>query len=230
MIPTNKLARATGILYLLIVAGGVFAEAFVRSSILDYGDPQISATNIKAHEGLFRLGFSIELLVFLIDAAVCVLLYVLLRPVDKTVALLAATFRIVTVAMLGINLLNNYLPLLLLSGSDYLAGVDEAQLRVWSLLYMKAHGHGYSLGLAFFGIHCILLGYLIKKSDYLPGLLGILMAIAGVCYLTNSYTIFLFPEISGLLFPAILIPAFIAELSLSLWLLLKGVGKMNTAA
>lgn len=225
MISSNNIARTTGLLYLLIVAGGVFAEAFVRSSIIDYGDPQLTAASIKAHEGLFRLGFSIELLVFLIDAAVCALLYVLLKPVDKTIAMLATVFRIVTVAMLGINLLNNYLPLLLLNGADYLGGIDEAQLHVWSLLYMKAHGHGYSIALVFFGVHCILLGYLIKKADYLPGLLGILLLIAGICYLTNSFSIFLFPEISGILFPAILVPAFIAELSLSLWLLVKGVGK-----
>lgn len=219
----NKTARITGFLYLIIVIGGVFAEMFVRSQLVDYNNAIDTAKNIQESQGLFRFGFSLELFIFVCDAAVTVLLYQILKPINKGLSLFAASFRLVTVAILGANLLYNFIPILLLNESAYLAPFNSEQLGALSLLYMKAHGFGYSLALVFFSVHCVVIGYLISKSTYIPKLIGILLIIAGLCYFINSYTAFLFPAISSKIFPAILIPALIAELSLSLWLLIKGV-------
>ncbi len=227
MIQINKTARITGLLYLIIVIGGVFAEMFVRSRLVDYSNALVTAKNIQESEGLFRFGFSLELFVFVCDAAVTVLLYQLLKPINKGLSLFAASFRLVTVAILGANLLYNFLPILLLNDSTYLSTFNSEQLQTLSLFYMKVHGFGYSLALVFFSVHCVIIGYLISKSTYIPKFLGILLIIAGLCYFINSYSLFLFPELSSKIFPAILLPALIAELSLSLWLLIKGVKNVD---
>lgn len=223
----NRLAIITGALYLIIVIGGVFAEAFVRSRLVDYGDSFVSAENIMKSQYLFRFGFSIELFVFICDAVVTVLIYQLLKPVDKQLTLFATAFRLVTVSILGANLLLNFLPILLLNNSNYLTAFNPDQLNTLSLFYMKAHGFGYSIALAFFSIHCVLIGYIIAKSTLIPKFFGILLVIAGICYFTNSYTLFLFPEFNSKLFPIILLPCLIAELSFSLWLLIKGVNEIE---
>lgn len=223
----NKTARIAGLLYLVIIIGGVFAEMFVRSRLVDYSNALVTAKNIEESEGLFRFGFSLELFVFVCDAAVTVLLYQLLKPINKELSLFAASFRLITVSILGLNLVYNFLPILLLNDSTYLATFNSEQLNTLSLFYMKVHGFGYNLALVFFSVHSVTIGYLISKSIYIPKILGILLIIAGLCYFINSYTSFLFPELSSKIFPAILLPALIAELALSLWLLIKGVKKVD---
>jgi hypothetical protein len=96
-------------------------------------------------------------------------------------------------------------------------------LQALSYLPIKLHAYGFGVGLIFFGFVCLLEGYLIYRSAYLPRFLGVLMQIAGVCYLVNSFALILAPSLADTLFPFILLPPFIAELSLALWLLLKGV-------
>lgn len=223
----NKTARITGLLYLIIVIGGVFAEMFVRSGLVDYNNPLVTSINIKESEALFRFGFSLELFVFVCDAAVTVLLYQLLKPLDKSLALFAMAFRLITVSILGANLIFNFLPILLFSGSPYLSSFGSEQIGTLALFYMKVHGFGYSLALVFFSVHCVLIGYIIYRATLIPKLIGILLIVAGLCYFINSYTSFLFPAISVKIFPAILFPALVAELSLSLWLLVKGVKPVN---
>src|SRR5262249_42848677 len=90
-------------------------------------------------------------------------------------------------------------------------------------VFIRADGYGFGIGLIFFGFVCLIEGYLIYKSRFLPRFLGVLMPIAGVCYLVNSFALLLSPTLANRLFPAILLPALLAELSLALWLLVKGV-------
>jgi hypothetical protein len=215
-------ARAAGLLYLIIIVCGIFSEVFVRASLIVPGDATTTANNIMASEGLFRLGFASDSIVFLSDVALAVLLYVLFKPVSKTLAMIAAAFRLTQTAILGLNLLNHYAVLLVLGGADYLATFETDQLHALALLLLNIHSHGYDLGLLFFGLHCLVLGYLIVKSDYFPGILGILMVAAGLVYLTGSYTLFLFPDSAALMTP-IYVVALIAEVSFCLWLLVKGV-------
>lgn len=215
-------ARAAGLLYLVIIVLGLFSEMFVRSSLISPGDTATTASHIMAAEGLFRAGFLADSIMFLSDVALAVLLFVLLKPVSKTLALVALCFRVTQSAVIAFNLLNYYAAILLLEDSGYTSAFDAAQLNSLSSLFLDLHSYGYDLGLILFGVHCLFLGYLIAKSLYLPRALGYLTMAAGVTYLIGSYTRFLFADFVETLSPIYLV-AIISELSLCLWLLVKGV-------
>jgi len=222
-ISPQRYARIGGVLYLYIIAAGTFAEVFVRSRLIVSADAAATARNIMANELLFRLGFSGEFLHLACDVAVAVILYALLRPVDRNIALLAALMRLACDIILAISGLSHFAVLRLLGGSAYLETFSSDQLESLALLAMRLHGDGYGISLVFFSFACLALGYLIFRSGYLPRALGALLAIAGVCYLLNSFAHFLAPAFAAALFPAIFVPIFVAELSLSLWLIVKGV-------
>lgn len=215
-------ARAAGVLYLVIIVLGLFSEIFVRSPLISPGDAAATASNIIAAEGLFRVGFLTDSMMFLSDVALAVLLFMLLRPVHKTLALIALCFRLTQTAVIALNLLHYYAALLLLKGLGYTSVFEGAQLDALSSLFLDLHSHGYDLGLILFGVHCLVLGYLIAKSLYLPKVLGYLVMAAGVTYLIGSYTRFLLPDFVGAVSPIYLV-AIVSELSLCLWLLIKGI-------
>ena len=196
----------------------------MRSSIIVPGDATTTANNIMASEFLFRVGFVSDLIAFLCDLAVSVLFYVLLKPVNKTLSLIAASLRLLAhPAIASVNLLNHFAALLLLSGADYLTVFNPDQLHALVMLFLNMHHYGYLIAGAFFGFHCLLLGYLLFKSDLFPGILGIFMVVASCGYLIESFGNFLFPGYEKLFAMIVVVPAVIAELSLCLWLLVKGV-------
>ena len=172
---------------------------------------------------LWRIGIACDLIMHVCDVPVMLILYLLLRPVNQRLALLAVLFNLVQTAVLVANKLNLVLPLLLLDDMAYLKAFDPHQLDALAYLSVKAHGYGFGIGLIFFGCACLVIGYLITRSGYLPRLIGALMQIGGLCYLINSFALILAPEVADILFPAIMLPSFIAELSFCLWLILKGV-------
>ncbi|WP_455207894.1 DUF4386 domain-containing protein [Kaarinaea lacus] len=215
-------ARVAGLLYLIIIVFGIFSEVFIRSSLIVTGDATATANNIVESESLFRLGFAADSIMLLSDVAIAVLFYVLLKPVSKTLALTAAAFRLTQAAVLGLNLLNYYAALMLLSGAVYTSAFESGQLHALAMLFLDMHSHGYDLGLLFFGLSNLILGYLIVKSDYFPGLLGYGLIAAAVVYLAGSLTRFLFPDYLSLIKPIYIVPL-IAELSFCIWLLVKGV-------
>lgn len=221
-------ARSAGAFYLVIIAFGLFSEVFVRASLIVPGDAAATATNVARAAWLFRLGFLADAVVFLSDAAVAVLLYVLLRPVDATLAAIAAALRLVQTAILGLNLLNHYAALLLLSGDGYLAAFDQGQINALVLFVLTLHKHGYDLALVFFGMHCLVLGYMLARSDYIPGVLGVLLIAAAFVYLIGSVTLFAAPAYTAFVAPAYIVPL-IAETSFCAWLLTKGVRLRRTA-
>jgi hypothetical protein len=219
-------ARLAGLGYLIIIVTGIFAEFFVRSGLIVPGDAAATAANILGDEELFRLGMASEFLMLLSDAALALALYVIFRPYSRNLALLAAFFRLAHAAVVGGNLLNTYVPLLLLGDAAYLSSFSPDQLHGLVLLFLNAHSFGYVIGLTFFGAHCLVLGYLVARSGYVPGFLGILLFIAGLGYLTDSFAQALLPnyaDLSGLFMLVVLLPAFIGEVSFCLWLLVKGV-------
>jgi len=220
----RALARAAGWLYLVIIVGAGFAEGFARGTLVVPGDAAATAGNILAAEGLFRAGLAADLVAFLADAAVAVLLYVLLRPVSATVSLLAAAFRLVAhPAIGGLNLLNHYAALALLDGSGSLSAFEPAQREALALLALEAHGQGYLIAGAFFGVHLALLGWLLLRSELFPRALGMLVAVAAVGYLTETFTYFVAPAWAPFGTTLVVVTASAAELSLCLYLIVKGV-------
>lgn len=220
----NKIARIGGLLYLVIIAAGFYGEMVVRSKLIVSGDAAATANNIIASQLLWRSGIAADLLMHICDIPLMLIFYVLLKPVNKNLALMALLFNIVQTAVLVANKLTLVVALFPLSSStEYLKSFDAQQLYTLAYLSIKAHGYGFGVGLIFFGFTCIIMGTLIFKSDYLPKAIGVLMQIAGVCYLVNSFALILAPSVADTIFPFILLPPFIAELSLCLWLIFKGV-------
>ena len=214
-------ARTAGVLYLVIIVCGIFSEVFVRGAVNVPGDAAATAQNILAERAWFRLGFVGDSLVFLSDVALAILLYVLLRPVSNVLAMIMAALRLTQSAILGYNLLGHHAALALLEG-DHSAGFDAAQLNELALMQLTLQGDGYDLALIFFGVSCLLLGYLLVKSPLFPAILGWLAAAAGITYLIGSYTLFIFPAFSSAIEP-IYVVALVGELAFCLWLLIKGV-------
>lgn len=214
-------ARIAGVLYLIIIVSGIFAEVVVRQQMVVYRDPAATANNILAHEMLYRLGFAAGVITLMCAVPVLFILYHFLNRVNKSFAILAVFFNLSSIAIEGVNLLHHYEPLILLKGVGHLSSFSPDQLQALAYTTLRLQSTGYDLSLAFFGLFCIFIGYLIFKSTFFPRLLGVLMVIAGVCYLINSFVNFLAPQYS--LFPYIGIPPFVAELSLCLWLIVKGV-------
>jgi len=216
-------ARIGGVLYLMIIGAGIFGEAFVRGSVVVSGDATATANNIMASPLLWRIGILTDLLMHACDIPLMLILYALLEPVNKHLALLAILFNLIQTAILATNKLNLLTPLFLLGGTNHMTALEPRQLQALSYAAIRLHGYGFSVGLIFFGIVCLIQGYLIFTSGYFPKTLGVLMQSAGLCYLINSFSSLLAPAFAAMLFPAILLPAFLAELSFCLWLLVKGV-------
>jgi len=224
--PPHTLARVAGIGYLIIILTGIFAEFFVRSGLIVPGDAATTAANILASEFLFRTGIAAEFIMLAADIVVALALYALFRPVSRRLALLAAFFRLAHAAIVGANLLYAYVPLLLLSGAGYLAAFDTAQLHALTLFFLDAHSFGYVIGLVFFAFHCLVLGYLVYRSGFLPRVLGLLLGIAAAGYLVDGFGRTLLSSYSdheSLFALAVFVPAFIGEFSFCLWLLVRGV-------
>lgn len=218
-------ARIAGLLYLIIILAGIFAEFLVRSSLIVPDDAAATAANIEASLQLFRLGFIADLVMIASDVALAVMLYVLLRPVSATLSALAAFFRLAQAATLSLNLLNQFIVTLLLGKSGYLSAFDQEQLQALALLFLNAHKYGYYIALVFFAFACLALGHLMLRSGFLPRILGVLLVIAFFSYLGGSVGAFLLPEYEPLIAnsPFYVGPAVIAELSVCLWLLIRGV-------
>lgn len=223
----KKLAHIAGIFYLIIIVCAGFSEVQVRGSLIVPNDATQTAQNISASESLFRIGFAADLIAFLSDVVVAALFYILFKSVNQTLSLTSAYFRLIGTAIYGFNLLNYFAPLFLLSNASYLSAFNTEQLNTLVLFFLNLHKYGYDLGLVFFGLHCLLIGYLLFKSTSFPKILGILMIGAGLGYVIGSFTIFLIPNAETAIEPIYAIPA-IGELSLCLYLLIKGAKEKTT--
>jgi hypothetical protein len=216
-------ARIAGVLYLINIVAGFLGEMFVRNALVVSGNAAATAANIAHSPLLWRIGIAGDLIMQATDVPLMLIFYVLLKPVNRNLALMAMLFTLVQTASLVANKLNLMTPLFLSGDAEYLKAFTPDQLHALAYVAIKAHEYGFGIGLIFFGFECLITGYLIFRSGFLPRILGIAIQIAGVCYLINSFALILAPALAGALFPAILLPCLLAELSLCLWLLLKGI-------
>src|SRR5215217_5332044 len=185
-------ARVAGFLLLFVAIIAPFGQLYVPSTLVVPGDATATANNIGASGWLLHLGIVSDSLVFLIEIVLCVLLYVLLRPVSRTLSLVAAFARLSMTVVMGINLLPFFIALLLLSGAGYLSVFEPAQSDALALLSLNAHQNGVYVWQMFFGLNLFVLGYLIYKSGYFPRILGILMVVGALGYLLDAYGNILF--------------------------------------
>lgn len=222
-------ARTGGVLYLVVIVFGAFAEGFVMDKLIAPGDPATTAHNIMASRGLWSLAVAADLIVPIIAVAGVWISYVLLSPVSKILILLDVFFTLVSLAVEAVSKLFLLLVLPILSTTSYLQAFEPRQLEILANLALKSHDFVFNIALIFFGCACLVEGYLIYKSRYFPKFIGILLQLAGFCYLVSCFAALFAPAVADLLTPAILLPPSIGESSYCLWLLIKGVdiGKWN---
>jgi hypothetical protein len=217
----RKTARLAGLFYLIFILTTVLAT-YVRSQFIVSGDATTTANNIVASQGLFRVGFVTELIsaVFFLLAAWA--LYVLLKPVNKNLALLFLLLNLGGVAVECINVLNLYAALQFLSGANYLTAFQTGQLQAMAMSYLNLYTNGFLIAQIFFSAWLLPLGYLVYKSRFLPKFLGLLLILDFFGNMSWFLQGFLLPDYGILAYPGNAI-SFIAEISLTVWLLIRAV-------
>jgi hypothetical protein len=216
-------ARIAGLSYLMVIAGGLYAEVFVRASLLVPGDAAATARAIAADETLWRWGVAVHLLYLVAAIVTNVLICGLFRAVEPTLARLALVFSVAGVMIEAASLVHLYVPLAMIEESGALTALGEGQRQALSYLAVGLFDTGFGFALVFFAGFCVLIGTLILRSRLIPRVLGALMIVAGSCYVVNTLALILSPALSDRLVPAILLPIGLAELSLALWLAARGV-------
>jgi hypothetical protein len=204
---------------------GPFANFFVLDRLTEPGDAAATASNIADSEALFRGGIVALMAVFVADAVVAWALYIFFRRVNRDLSLLTAWFRLLYTAMSAIALLNLAVVVLLVGGADAATAFGAVQRDAQAMLFLDAYQYGWAIALVCFGIHLVLLGFLVFRSDYAPGTIGILLVVAGLGYLLNSLARFLllnYQDYSEFFLLLVAVPAIAGEFSLTGWLLLRG--------
>ncbi len=222
-------ARITGLLYLVIICCGLFSELAVRSTLIVPGDAAATVAGIVSNLMLFRIGFVSDLIMVVADVSVAVTFYVLLKPVNNGLALLAALFRLTQSSILGINLLNHYKAIILVSDNSFIQSMGSETLNAEVMLNINAHSYGYLIALVFFAVNCIIMGYLFYQSPLFPKLFGILLPMAGGGYLIDCFTNFLYPQYADVTEIIVMVSAIVAELGLCIWLMVKGINVIKKA-
>ena len=212
-------ARIAGVFQLLEAVTAAFGQVIVLDRLVVSGNAAATAANILAHEPLFWLGFASSLIGVVFHIAWALLFYELLKPVNRSVSLLAAFVILVGCAVQALTSLFYLAPLLILQGGSSLSAFTPEQLQALALVFLRLRAAAYhNIGLVFFGLYCLLVGILILRSRFLPRILGVLMALAGL-----SYMPFLSAPLVRSLQPYILIFPGVGQISLTLWLLVMGV-------
>ena len=227
----RQAARLAGIGYVILFVAALFANFFVVEGLIEPGDAAATAANIRESEGLFRLSLVSFMVVFIVDVVVAWALYIFFRNVSRDVSLLAAWFRLVYTVFLGVALIFFFQALQLLSGADYLTAFDTGQVNAQALGALEAFNYTWLIGLAVFGIHLMLLGYLILKSGYTSRALAYVLMVAGAAYMVDTVAYALlanYVDYENGFLVMVAVPSVIGELWLGLWLLLRA-GKSQTA-
>lgn len=209
-------ARAAGFLYLLLALLGAFGIIYVPATLIVPGNIATTVSNIRANELLFRLGIVSALAVQLINIGLVLYLYELLKSVHRHLATLTVILSLIGVPITMLNELNQFGVLLLLNDAHY-----TTQTQTMVSLFLELHDHGIVIAQIFWGLWLLPLGYLVLKSGYIPGFLGMLLIIGGFGYLLDSATSILFPKFM-VTFSEF---TFVGEILFPLWLLTKGINR-----
>ena len=214
-------ARMAGLLYLIVIVGGVYAELVVRGGLVVANDPAATARNIAANEQMFRYGFVAQLIPLLCNMVLAVLFYELLRIVNQRVAMLVVLFSVVGSAVEAATLLTHFAPIVILKQGGQ-PGMSEQLAQAATDIVMQLQSIGFSIALMFFGGTCVARGYLIIRSGFWPRFIGAFLMIEGFAYWANSLANFIAPGVARSVFAALLVTG-LAEVILCLWLLIRGV-------
>ena len=225
----NK-GRFAGLLYLLTAIPNVFYLIYLPSVLIVPGDATATAGRIMASESLFRMGIVSELAGATIFIFVVLALQDLLKGVNKKYASLMVTFFVISVPISCVNVLNQIAVLRLLRGDSFLSVFDQRQLDALVMVFLNLHGYGTVVAQIFWGLWLFPFGVLVFKSGVLPRILGVLLIIGCFGYIAASVTVLLFPASGHMVHELLIAPGGVAELSILLWLLIKGIQARPQAA
>ena len=215
----QKTARVAAFVFLIVFGLGISAELFVLGDIIVPEDAATTVNNIAASESLFRLSLVGGLIRQMFMLLLVLVLYKLLKPVNKTIALLMVIFALVSIPITMLNELNHFAVLLLSSGADYVTAFEADQLHTLVTFFLDLREYGTFVP-GIFSLWLLFQGYLVFKSGFLPKILGILLMIGGICYPIHAVLFFLFPNFDATILGVF---AFVGEVLFYLWLLIKGV-------
>jgi Domain of unknown function (DUF4386) len=223
------IARIAGLLWLVTVATGLFAEAYVRGSLAVEGDPAATAQKIIAFQQLYRLGLAADLIGDLAYAGVTLILYFMLRETNQRLATGQLCFGMSGAAILASNLVNLAAPLLLLVRLQPLGGLSPQSLALLALGSIKLFSTGYLISMAFFSVQVALLGWIILRSRLFPTLFGWLFLLEALCNAVYVFAALVTPPMAHHLYPYVLLPGLPAEAGFALWLLVMGTKRSRAA-
>jgi len=212
-------ARMAGVFQLLEAITAAAPGVFILDRLVVAGNGAATAANILGHERLFWAGFASLLMGVSFHIAWAFLMYELLKPVNRSLSSLAAFVILVGCAIQALTSLFYLAPLLILQGGSSLSAFTAEQLQALALMFVKLNSYANDIYLVFFGFWCILIGYLIFRSTFLPRILGVLLAISGLGWVT-----YLYPPLAYHLFmPYIAAASALGEVPLEFWLIVMGV-------
>jgi len=219
----RQLARIAGGLYLINIVGGAFAIGIVPAMLVVSGDPSATVHNVQSHEFLYRSSLVAHVVIGVTNVFLALLFYDLFKIVNRRVALLGVFFTLVATAIEMAGLLNQFVPLIVLGSGPYASGLPSSQTELLAYLSFDLSVIGYSISSVFFGLYGLCLGYLVFRSTFLPRVVGLLLAIGALSYLTYGVAHLLVPAFASRLVPWIQLPSLLGEGSFTLWLLLVGL-------
>jgi hypothetical protein len=219
-VPILTYARIAGTLGLISIVAGGFGEAYVPAMLVERGDAAETARNLVASESLFRWGFFAYLVEALCDVGLTLMFYLVLRPVRKDLALLAVFFRLIGTAGFAMSQVFYFAALPVVGGGAQLNAFPLDQQQALGSLALRVSGYGQTLFTMFYGVGSVLVGYLMYRSEFLPRLVGILLAVSGVGFVAKTVSWVLAPAYSS---PVLLMPAAVAAVAFTGWLLVKGL-------
>src|SRR5258705_3165893 len=216
----HRYARAAGVAMLLSVIFGFLGEAYIPGGVMVQAAATATAANIVAHPRLFRLGFATYLVEGICDVALCVFFYILLKPVDRNLALLSAFFAIASMTIYAIAESSYFVSSLVVRDTSGMAAFTAEQRNAFALLSLRISATIAALFLVLYGIATAIRGYLVMRSGYFPKVLGVLFMIGGAGFILRTATFVLAPTYGSDL---MLLPMAVAGIPFMLWLLIRGV-------
>jgi hypothetical protein len=222
----RRYARVAGVAMLLSIVFGTIGEAYLPSKIIVDGDAAATARNIIAHPQMFRVNFATYMVEGICDVLLCVVWYIVLKPVDRNLALISAFFGLVSMVMFAVAQSAFFSSALVLRDAGGMTAFTMAQRETMALLGARVATSIAGMFLIMYGIATVIRGYLIAKSGYLPRILGILFAIGGIGFILRTTTYLLAPSLSS---PFLLMPMALGGIPLMFWMLFKGVNTERLA-
>ncbi len=222
-IELKRKARFAGVLYFLIGIFGFFGIMYVPSQVEVIGDVQATFSNLLENEFLFRTAIYSHLLNTVVFTMMVLVFYKMFSHINKYLAMLMVAFVVVHISFEFSSEVLNYTAILIAKGT-FLESMELLQRQEWVYLFLRMANYGsVGLAIAFWGLWLIPLGILVYKSDFIPGIFGILLVAGGVAYIIDSMFFILFPGMGGLFKDLLMVVFSVAEISFIFWLLIKGV-------